>query len=56
MSSARRSCRVPWPTLQANVPNDPALSGIVLHSQAVHMLGVMPYVLTNAQDLVHGTY
>lgn len=35
------------------VPNDTALCGLRLHSQAL-VLGAVPFVLTNAQDLVLG--
>jgi outer membrane protein assembly factor BamB len=38
----------------ALVPNDPALVGLAIHSQAVHLFGVTPFALSNAQDLVAG--
>ena len=36
------------------VPNDPALAGFLLATQALHIGGVAPFALSNAQDLVLG--
>jgi len=36
------------------VPNDSALCGLSVHTQALHSGGVVPFSLSNAQDLVFG--
>lgn len=38
----------------ANIPNDMALLGSTFYSQAVHLFGVQPFALSNAQDLTVG--
>lgn len=44
----------PEATWTVPIPADPALCGIAVYTQAVHLFGVEPYALTNAQDLVVG--
>ena len=44
----------PIASWSAPVPNDPSLAGIVVYTQAVHVFGVTPFALSNAQDLVLG--
>ena len=36
------------------IPDDLALSGLTVCTQAIHVFGAMPFVLSNAQDLVIG--
>ncbi len=36
------------------IPLDPSLEGVAVYTQAVHIFGVAPFELTNAQDLVIG--
>jgi hypothetical protein len=44
----------PVATWSALIPNDPSLAGWPIYSQAVHVLGVTPFALSNAQDLFVG--
>ncbi len=44
----------PLALFQAPVPPDPALAGRCLSVQAIHALGVVPFALSNAADLVVG--
>lgn len=44
----------PLATFSAAVPNDAALCGVTLCSQAVHFGGVQPFALSNAIDLTVG--
>lgn len=44
----------PMATFSINIPTDPALAGYRLYTQSAHVGGVMPYALSNAQDLVLG--
>ncbi len=44
----------PLAQFQIPVPNDPALAGRCLSVQAIHALGVAPFALSNAVDLVIG--
>jgi len=41
----------PVATWSAPVPLDPSLVGLTLYTQAVHLLGVTPFELSNTQDL-----
>ena len=41
-------------TWSAPIPIDPSLVGQVLYTQAVHIDGVTPFALSNAQDLLIG--
>ncbi len=36
------------------IPSDPALAGVTVATQALHIGGVTPYALSNALDLVVG--
>jgi hypothetical protein len=36
------------------VPNDPSLACVAIYTQALHLLGVTPIAVSNAQDLVAG--
>jgi len=36
------------------VPKNPALVGLTIYTQAIHLGGVTPFALSNAQDLVIG--
>lgn len=45
----------PLAVFQIQVPNDPTLCGQFLSTQAVHLMGVEPYALSNAIDFVVGT-
>ena len=38
----------------APVPHDPSLACVAIYTQAIHLLGVTPFALSNAQDLVVG--
>jgi hypothetical protein len=42
----------PLATFDSAVPNDPTLCGARIYSQALHLGGVAPFALSNAQDLV----
>ena len=44
----------PLATFSFGIPPDPAFGGGALSTQAIHVGGVFPYVLTNAQDLCIG--
>ena len=44
----------PLVTFRLPVPNDPALCGLCLSVQAVHVLGTAPFALSNALDIVVG--
>ena len=41
----------PKATFRLPVPSDASLCGTTLHTQAVHVLGVVPFALSNAQDI-----
>jgi len=45
----------PLATWSMPVPNDPALCGFTLYTQAIHLFGAVPFALTNAQDLTGGS-
>ena len=47
---------LPGPTASFNisVPCDSSLCGFVMNTQAIHFGGVMPFALSNAQDLTVG--
>ena len=36
------------------IPSDPALACLTVYTQAIHLLGVAPFALSNAQDLFIG--
>ena len=38
-----------------SVPNDSALCGIAVYSQAIHVGGVSPFALSNAYDMTIGS-
>jgi hypothetical protein len=44
----------PVATWSGLVPNDPSVVGVTLYTQAVHLFGVTPFALSNAQDLCLG--
>ena len=44
----------PIATWLVPIPNDPTLSGLAFTTQAVHLGGVVPFALSNAQDLLIG--
>jgi len=44
----------PIATFPFSVPPDPALAGLTVFTQALHLGGVQPFALSNAQDLVPG--
>lgn len=44
----------PTASLNVSVPNDQTLCGMTLYSQAVHVGGVLPFALSNAQDCTIG--
>ena len=47
---------MPGPTAMftANIPTDTSVCGFTIASQAVHLGGVLPFALSNAQDLTVG--
>jgi hypothetical protein len=45
----------PTAVFQATVPNDGALCGIRVYTQAIHVGGVIPFALSNAIDATVGT-
>ena len=45
----------PLATWSAPVPNDVSLTNFTVYSQAIHLLGVTPFALSNAQDLTLGS-
>ncbi len=44
----------PVASFNASIPNDMNLVGMTLYTQAVHLFGVQPFALSNAQDLTIG--
>jgi hypothetical protein len=44
----------PLANVQGAIPNDSSLCGVVLCTQALHVGGVMPFALSNANDLIVG--
>ena len=46
--------RTPRPSWTKSIPNDPSLAGFAVYTQAVHVVGVDPFALSNAMDLVVG--
>ena len=46
----------PLASWSSMIPNSVALAGVTVYTQAVHLLGVTPYALSNAQDLTVGYY
>jgi len=45
----------PIATWTSVIPNDTSLAGLTMYTQALHLLGVSPFVLSNAQDLTFGS-
>jgi len=44
----------PIANISLPVPNDPALAGFFVSTQAIHAFGVVPFALSNAQDITIG--
>ena len=44
----------PLASWSVNIPSDPSFAGITIYSQGIHLLGVSPFALSNAQDLFIG--
>jgi len=45
----------PIASWNGTIPNDLTLAGVTVYTQAVHILGVTPFALSNAQDLTLGS-
>jgi hypothetical protein len=45
----------PTASWSAMIPNDTSLAGFTVYTQALHVFGVSPFALSNAQDLTFGS-
>jgi hypothetical protein len=46
----------PSAVISLTLPSDPSLCGFTLSTQALHLGGIVPFALSNAQDLVVGAF